>query len=62
MTGLFDAIAQPKPKILLHAALISASKSMPSLAFNKFLKHIFCEKVAGTAINELPSLIETLLS
>lgn len=61
ITALFDDITQPKPRILLYDLLVEASSKTQSLAFAKFLKHIFCEKVAASAINELPTLIEALL-
>lgn len=47
----------------MHSALVTLSKSLivPSLPFDKFLRHLFCEKVAANAINELPSLVEAML-
>ena len=59
ITALFEEITQPKPKICLHKALsLIASQGSPcSLAFDKFLKHIFCEKVATNIINEMPTMI-----
>ena len=52
--SIFDSLTQPKPKLLLHAALVTMAKSQQqhqtSLAFMQSLKVLFCEKVAADAL------------
>ena len=51
--SIFDSLTQPKPKLLLHNALVTMAKSQQhqtSLAFMQSLKVLFCEKVAADAL------------
>ena len=61
LTTQFDAILQPRLKLLLYRSLVIVNKKTPCLQFSKLLRHLFSSKVADSAAIELPTLLEKFL-